>query len=525
MLHFKIVYIVVAATACLLNKLTMSLCVSTLELDPELDVEVIPALQHNRAEIEGSPSGSTLSTHQKRDPKLRRSTVLDFKEDRHLKPKSSAKKSKKESKGSATTNFRTSSKRSGNRAAPPMVRPPAPLVENSKLMCNGNCILPTGAVLSALLNLDDAISGIVPATTNSPTNMTRPAGRSLTQAENLRRRLHDSIALLASFDGKITLTEGRVATTSQYARSSGRRGHRRHIRRPPTPQLPIVHFTYVMDVSGSVFDTTKDKNEGCSGAGRISDCEKDAVQSLNAKLAISHFVKNVAIIVFSDEAHSHAHEFADGTRIASPSDPQVNRTIANLDHMEGGTYFLAGLTEASSSVQKALQDPSIAGTFVVFITDGKDTSYSNYDELVEKFVAMGTRVHTFAIGNGSNCTDELHDLSVKTRAGPCRFLEDPSTLKSEIDKVFFAARSLRSINVTLDSSEVPIGSWKTIPADTGLLPKDGPLEFTNAQQGLQVTFNATNFIHELCVIATTNVSSDANASCCVNFTLDAFLNA
>jgi hypothetical protein len=404
--------------------------------------------------------------------------------------KKSSQSSKKSCKISGSKKSKNSGKDECNGEAVVAVTPEP----DASLLCNGDCVLPTGARMSVALNLLQAFPDIV-----SANGAARDLLSSNQWAFRALRGLQQDVTLSASFHGQAAISDGTEDAT-------------------PLPD----HFTYLIDASGSAFD---DVNHPC-GDRKVVDCEVDAFKILNDMVAKVDNVASVAVVSFAGEAIPHIFG-STNTFVVSPRDPAVvaaiNQTSLDGEGI-GDTNFENGLLKAFEVTAKAMEDPRVSTSQVVFVTDGEDVAGNGITtEIINMFVGNGIQVKAFALGNNSLCTAEMDDLAEATGTGRCTHIFDPAKLAEDLKNNYFTPRSLQNATMTLDDDATlpTVCSPNMTSHPAGLLPTECPLELSSVSE---LNFSVTSIVHKLCVEAFSNYPSDPSAACCLNFTLKTLLS-
>lgn len=233
---------------------------------------------------------------------------------------------------------------------------------------------------------------------------------------------------------------------------------------------PNVHWTYVIDVSGSTAGT-------CDG-GNILDCEKQAVTNLNDTVAADGSAIDVGVSVFSESGAAADMSGAAGDQfLADPASPDVDTVVSSVsiggvsqftarNVGSGSTNFTAGLQAALDSVQA-----SAAGfKNVVFLSDGfSNTGGGGFDAAVAALAGEGATIYSFAVGGGSSCgggSDGTLQAMADDTGGTCTNVPDPANLPAIVENV--TATELEAVALTVDGSATALDSIAPMP------PFDGP---------------------------------------------------
>ena len=259
---------------------------------------------------------------------------------------------------------------------------------------------------------------------------------------------------------------------------------------------PNVHWTYVVDVSGST-------GSGCGGAGgTVLDCEKQAVTNLNNDVDADGSALDVGLSVFSETGATADMTAAAGEQsLASPASADVDTVIGSVviggvgqftakSVGSGSTNFTAGLTAALTSVQAS----SAVSKNVVFLSDGaSNTGGGGFNAAVAALDGAGATIFSFAVGAGSSCTagsnGTLQAMADAT-GGTCTNVPDPANLPAIVKNV--TDTELQSVSLSVDAAATAFDSIAPTP------PVDGPVStpFT------ATAANQPPGAHQVCVSAT-----------------------
>ena len=235
---------------------------------------------------------------------------------------------------------------------------------------------------------------------------------------------------------------------------------------------PNVHWTYVVDVSGST-------GSGCGAAGgTVLDCEKDAVTNLNTEIATDGSGLDVGLAIFGSTGAS-ADMKADGgdQLLTTPADPGVGTVINSI--VVGGmsqftprsvgsaTSFPAGMAAALNSVAAS----SAASKNVVFLSDGFSGTgtLANFNARLAALDAAGATIYSFAVGSGSSCTGgSVGTLQAMADAtgGTCTNVPDPATLPDIVKNV--TDTEMTGVGLEVDTASTSFDTITVAP------PFDGP---------------------------------------------------
>ncbi|MDO8151723.1 vWA domain-containing protein [Isoptericola sp. b408] len=269
---------------------------------------------------------------------------------------------------------------------------------------------------------------------------------------------------------------------------------------------PNVHWTYVVDVSGST-------GAGCgSVGGTVLDCEKQAVTNLNNAVVADGSGKDVGVSVFGRGGASADMSGAAGNQpIVAPDDPGVDVVIGSI--VIGGvnlytpravnpndTNFSAGLTAAGTSVSAS----TAASKNVVFLSDGESNlGGGNFNAAVAALDSAGATIYSFAVGSGASCaggSDGTLQAMADATGGTCTNVPNPATLPDIVQNVTDTAMTDVALEVDTVST-----SFDTL---TQTPPFDGPgsTDFT------ATAADQAPGAHEVCASATgTGPKSDASS--------------
>lgn len=258
---------------------------------------------------------------------------------------------------------------------------------------------------------------------------------------------------------------------------------------------PNVHWTYVIDVSGSTVLS-------CGGAlGTILDCEKLAVGNLNSTVTADGSALDVGLTVFGESGASADMAVAAGDQpVTSPGDPGFGTVLSSVVIGSVGqfqlrnvgsdsTNYTAGLQAAQSSVNAS----TASSKNVVFLSDGNanDGSLAAFDAAVS---ALDATVFSFAVGPmasvscGSPAGGSYGTLQrmADSTGGSCTQVANPADLPDIVQNV--TATQLTDVSLT----------GATLDTISPTPPVDGPVtsSFTATAAGL------TPGTHEVCADAT-----------------------
>lgn len=255
---------------------------------------------------------------------------------------------------------------------------------------------------------------------------------------------------------------------------------------------PSVHWTYVMDVSGST--------GGPCGTANILACEQEAITNLNNEIVLDGSAVDVGVSVFgSFGAFGDMSPDGGEQPLAAPDSADVgvvvgSAAIGGLGQYTArtvatGTNFAAGLSASLVSVQAS------AGTSknVVFLSDGvSNAGAAEFGVVLAALVGEGATIYSFAVGDGSSCTGgsagTLQDMADAT-GGSCTEVPDPADLPDIVVNV----TDTEMVNLQLTVDGVPNG----ISSLTQAVPFDGPgsTDFT------ATAANQAPGTHEVCFAA------------------------
>jgi hypothetical protein len=323
---------------------------------------------------------------------------------------------------------------------------------------------------------------------------------------SLRSFLVDQGALLRGSVEHVRRTQG-IAPATIYGNFVGSasisKGHEQ------STDKPFAHFSYVIDTSGSVAASCDDNRN-------VFECEKDAIIALNKNMTAQLDVAlGISIIDFDDSAQ--ALEFLDSNSTGQSSnlhlvDPHnyetVRETIDTQTGIGGNTYFIEALKMANTIVgeaKSAYQD-LMRASFVIFLSDGINNGADPTDE-IQKILASGTRVFSFAIGVSSSCTGYLDKMATDT-GGSCEEVIDPSELEEKLLQTILQPRTLDGVELVINSEPLAYSSNPNLAS--GLLtPDQSPTKITADPIPIEL-FGSYN----LCIEAK---SLNSTAGCCVQF--------
>jgi hypothetical protein len=282
---------------------------------------------------------------------------------------------------------------------------------------------------------------------------------------------------------------------------------------------PNVHWTYVVDVSGST-------GQPC-GAGNILACQKQAVLNLNSQIVADGSGLDVGVSVFGRSGATADMSSAGGNQVLnSPASADVVQVVNSI--VIGGvnqftpravsaneTNFTSGLNAAIQSVTAS----SAASKNVVFMSDGaSNTGGGGFNAAITSIQTAGATIYTFAVGASSSCNagsdGTLQQMAVTT-GGTCTNVPDPTTLPDIVQNV--TDTQMTDVSVTVDGADVALDS------ESNPVPFDGPLSS-------DVTATAAGMApgaHEVCLTATglgpkSDATSEDSATRCETYQVYGF---
>ncbi len=284
---------------------------------------------------------------------------------------------------------------------------------------------------------------------------------------------------------------------------------------------PNVHWTYVVDVSGSA-------GAGCGLSGQtILDCEKTAVTNLNADIAAGGSGLDVGLSVYGSSGATADMNGAGGQQnLTTPGSPDVGTVINSvgigglgqftaMNVGSGATNFTAGLNAALVSVSES----AAVSKNVVFLSDGESNQGGGgFDAAVAAHAAAGSTIYSFAVGSGSSCSSgnagTLDAMSAAT-GGFCTFVGNPANLPDIIEDI--TATAMTALALTVDGAVTAFDTNSNPPAFDG--PDDTDVTATAAAQAPGA--------HQACLTATGvgpkgDNSSEDSASVCETYYVYAF---
>lgn len=255
---------------------------------------------------------------------------------------------------------------------------------------------------------------------------------------------------------------------------------------------PNVHWTYVIDVSGST------SNNCGGGLGTILDCEKAAVTNLNNTVLADGSALDVGLAVFGTNGASADMSSAAGNQaVVAPDSPGVGTVIGSVTFGavnqftpravgDGSTNYTAGLQAAATSVNASTG----VSKNVVFLSDGaSNEGGGGFNAAVTALANAGATIYSFAVGAGASCNvgsdGTLQQMAAAT-GGTCTNVPNPANLPGIVQNV--TATELTSVTLT----------GATLDSIAPTPPVDGPVtsSFTATAAGL------TPGTHEVCSEAT-----------------------
>lgn len=233
---------------------------------------------------------------------------------------------------------------------------------------------------------------------------------------------------------------------------------------------PNVHWTYVIDVSGSA-------GAPCAG-GTVLDCEKTAVSNLNSTIVSDGSAVDVGLSVFgAGGVSADMAPDAGDQPLEAPANPNVGTVIGSVviggvnqftpkAVNSGATNFTAGLQAALVSVQAS----TAASKNVVFLSDGlSNQGGGGFNAAVAALDAAGATIYSFAVGAGSSClggTNGTLQAMADATGGSCTGVPNPADLPDIVQNV--TATELQSVSLTVDAAATAFDSIAPAP------PFDGP---------------------------------------------------
>lgn len=250
---------------------------------------------------------------------------------------------------------------------------------------------------------------------------------------------------------------------------------------------PSVHWTYVIDVSGSTAGP-------CGNGTSILACEKAAVSNLNNAVVADGSALDVGLTVFASSGASADMSAAAGNQpLNAPDADDVDTVIAsvvvngvgqfNPQNVGNLTNYTAGLLAAATSVNAS----SATSKNVVFLSDGlPNDGGGGFDAAV---AALGATIYSFAVGVNASCTSGGVNGTLQSMAdatgGTCTEVENPVNLPGIVQNV--TDTELSSVSLTGATLDAPLA-----------LPADGPVTVPFAATAAGLTPGT----HEVCAEAT-----------------------
>jgi len=269
---------------------------------------------------------------------------------------------------------------------------------------------------------------------------------------------------------------------------------------------PNVHWTYVIDVSGST-------GAGCGAAGgTVLDCEKTAVKNLNSAVDSDGSGLDVGVSVYGTSGASADMSSAGGDQpLNSPASGDVVTVInsvviggvnqfTNKPVGSGSTNFTAGLNAAFNSVSAS----GAVSKNVVFLSDGgSNAGGGGFGAAVAALAGQGATIYSFAVGAGSSCTGgsagTLQAMADAT-GGTCTPVPDPANLPDIVQNV--TDTEMTAVSLTVDGNPVGFDTDSNPPSFDG--PDSTDVTATAADQAPGA--------HEACLTATgTGPKSDSSS--------------
>lgn len=256
---------------------------------------------------------------------------------------------------------------------------------------------------------------------------------------------------------------------------------------------PNVHWTYVIDVSGST-------TASCGGGlGDILDCEKLAVGNLNSAIVLDGSALDVGLTVFgSSGASADMSADAGDQPVIAPTAAGFATVLNSVDQSVVGQFqnrFVGGSTNYTAGLQASLTSvnaSAAASKNVVFLSDGFSAiGGAGFAAAVAAMDAAGATVYSFAVGPAASvsCTGgsagTLQEMADAT-GGTCTHVANPADLPDIVQNV--TATQMTSVTLT----------GATLDSITPTPPFDGPdtATFMATAAGL------TPGTHQVCADAT-----------------------
>lgn len=255
---------------------------------------------------------------------------------------------------------------------------------------------------------------------------------------------------------------------------------------------PNVHWTYVIDVSGSTVAS-------CGGGLDILECEKLAVGNLNAAIASDGSALDVGLTVFGTSGASADMSADAGDQpVITPDDAGFATVLNSVDQGTVGQFqarFVGGSTNYTEGLQAALTSVNASTAVsknVVFLSDGfSGSGEAGFNGAVNDLALAGATIFSFAVGPPASvsCTGgfagTLQAMADAT-GGTCTNVPDPAMLPDIVQNV----TATQMTSVTVDGAAPDTLSLAT--------PFDGPntATFTDTAAGL------TPGTHTVCAAAT-----------------------
>jgi len=280
-------------------------------------------------------------------------------------------------------------------------------------------------------------------------------------------------------------------------------------------------IVYIMDVSGSMNETSGVDCDGVTGFDSRLDCEKAGVMAANETAQIANSpVDETGIGAFAgnevgDICMSTAHDVdlsAAGPQLIVAPDYDGN-TNGVVDIEEVATGLTAsGATCYSGGLQRAdeiLAESTNGTNIVVFLSDGINNIGSTVGSFSPANFGSNTTVLAFALGAGVSCTTDnfglgsLNDVAATSTsdAGGCREVTNLSDLADEVT----AAIGSTTIGTTLESLEISVDTGQATPIPPDDIDVTLPLNGDSAAKTATYSTLVTGLepgSHDICVTAT-----------------------